>query len=209
MIENCKKCGTRTLEFEFSDEQRLWLSYYLEQEFYSWALKILKDEFGYSHADAKCILIHYNFPYGTCIKCKRDGLEGERVECPHCQAFNYNYKAETPFDIHFCSKLEYSLAFSELDNEDVKGYWCDGVDHHPQDLKSLARSNILRDKTISTKAWIGTDGQENYDMHIFFGELSLEKCSNGEGFESCIPEGNCQDWIKIDPSGKWIEVELL
>lgn len=209
MIEKCSKCGTPTLEFEFSDEQRIQVSACLEQEIDSWAFYIIKNEYGYSHRDSKLILLHYNSPYGRCIKCEKEGLEGECVECPHCKAFNYNYNAETPFDKDFCARLEYNLSFSELENEKVKDYWCDGVDHLPQDIKSLARSNILRDKVISTKAWIGTDGQGIYDMHVFFGEQSLEYCRKGERLESCIPTGNYKDWIQIDPAGKWIEIELL
>jgi len=45
-------------------------------------------------------------------------------------------------------------------------------------------------------------------MKIFFGENSLENYQQNRSIVDCIPINNFQNWIKIDPDLKTIQVKL-
>jgi hypothetical protein len=207
MTANCKKCGWEIVDLNFSEEQRLEICGLIEQDLKLFAVNKLISDFGIGHARAKGIVLHLN-KFGKCHNCNFVDLKGEYAECPKCKSFNYNLKIETSFNHDFCSHLEHKLDFNQLDNSKVKGFWCDGVDHFTSDLKSLAKSHIQNNKMIKTKAWIGLDGQEEYEMTIRFGEKSIANYKNDLSLIDCIPDNSCGDWIKIEPDRKEIEIKL-
>lgn len=207
MTTKCTRCGWEIADLKFSEEQRLEIWGLIEQDLKLFAVKKMISDFGISHASAKGIVSHLN-KFGKCHRCNFDDLKGEYVECPKCKSFNYNLKIETSFNQEFCSHLEHKLDFDQLDNSKVKGFWCDGIDHLTFDLKSLTKSNIEKSKMIKTKAWIGLNGQEEYEMTVRFGEKSIENYKTDLSLIDCIPDNNYGDWIKIEPERKEIEIKL-
>lgn len=208
MNRNCSRCGNEIIELNLSDEQVVEIWGLQRQDLKLFIVKKFKDEFGFSHSEAKFIMDHLNPEIGQCQRCDFDGLDGEYVDCPKCKAFNYNVNLESPFNQDFCSQLEYSLDFEQLDREDLKGYWCDGVDHLPKDIKSLAKSRIEKERTIVTKAWIGRDGQGEYEMTINLGGDFIKAYMSDSNLLASIPGREEKGWIDVDTEQRKVEIKL-
>lgn len=131
MNRNCSRCENEIVNLNLSDEQAVEIWGLQRQDLKLFIVKKLKDEFEYSHREAKIIMDHLNPEIGRCQRCDYDQLGGEYVDCPKCKAFNCNMNFEPPFNEGFCTQLEYSLDFEQLEREDLKGFWCDGIDHIP------------------------------------------------------------------------------
>ncbi len=205
---NCAKCKWEIVDLKLTDQQRIALWGCLAQDMKLFAVKQLLDD-GFSHRDAKGIVDHLNEKHGKCTRCSFDELKGEAVVCPKCKAFNYNLDLEPSFNQEFCTHLEYKIDFDQLENDQIKGYWCDGVDHIPYDINDLTKQSIQQRKTIKTKAWAGKDGQTIHQMTILFGERSVEHYISGKNLVECIPSEDCKMWVKTDPENKQIEIKLL
>ena len=205
----CKKCTNEIPELNFSEEILLEMRSLAAQDMKLFLVKMLLiDELGVSHKDAKIIADHLNPKHGTCLRCEFDQLEGENAECPQCGVFNYNLD-EPPFNQAFCDRLEYALDFDQLNQENVRGFWCDGVSAYPFDAKSLSKGNIQNNKEIITEARMGKSGQDRYRMTIQFGPKALEYYERGLNLEHCIPESDYKYWIKVDPdvAEVWVRLE--
>lgn len=109
----------------------------------------------------------------------------------------------------FCTRLEYHLeaTFEKSNREDLKGFWCDGVSE-PLLEKQLSKKYVNDNRKIVTKAWIGKDGQTEYEMTIHFGKYTLRRYSKGTALTDCLPSDETMDWIDIDTKNKTIEVRL-
>lgn len=208
MNKKCKRCNWEIAQLNLTEEQRLEIRSLLNQDLKMFAIQQLNQNLRISLTEAKGIILHLHKGFGKCIQCNFDDLKEENTECPKCKAFNYNLKIQTPFNEEFCTHLERKLDFDNLDDDSVKGFWCDGVDHSPSDAKSLSKVNLEKNKVITTTAWIGKDGQDIYHMEISFGEMSIENYLQGKSLINCIPEGNFKDWIEIDLNSKTIRVKL-
>ncbi|MFK7908797.1 MAG: hypothetical protein AB8B69_26950 [Chitinophagales bacterium] len=208
MNAKCKKCQWGIIELNLSEEQKLEILGLINQDLKMFAIKKLYQELNISLKDAKGIVLHLNKDFGKCIRCNFDELSEENIECPKCKAFSYNLKVDVPFNMEFCSILEHSLNFEELEDEGVKGFWCDGIDHMPRDMKSLSRANLEENKLIKTKAWIGKDGQGEYEMTINLGGQSIENYQLNRSLVNCIPDNNFKEWVIIEPEKKEIQVFL-
>jgi hypothetical protein len=208
MTANCKKCGWQVEKVDLSEETALEIWGLVIQEAKLFAVKKLREEFGFDHNKAKGITAHFNPEYGKCHTCNYSELDREYIECPNCKAFNYNLKVEPPFHKDFCAALEYKLDFSQFKNENIKNLWCDGIDHLPIDIKSLSIGNLKQKTFIKTKAWIGRDGQGKYEMTIHFGPAALSNYIERKDLHECIPEAASEEWIKIYPERKQIEITL-
>lgn len=160
-----------------------------------------------AHREAKIIVDHLNKEYGKCGRCDYNDLDKECTECPKCGAFNYNLK-EPIFNQNFCSLLEYSLPFEQLEDESLHGFWCDGIDPIPHDIENLALKKLKQNRSVKTRAWTGVSGQEIYEMTILFGEQSINRFENELSLEDCIYSENADDWIKVEPNEKRIEIKL-
>lgn len=204
---NCKKCGNDINELDLTEEQKLEIWGMVKQGLKLFATKKMIDDFGFSHKEAKVIISHINLEHGKCNYCENDELDSENIECQKCGAFNYNF-TEPVFNSEFCSSLEYSLDFDNLGIDSVVGYWCDGVDCYPNDLKSLSKENIKKHKKIVTRAWVGKGGQGIYEMTIKFGKQSIHNYVNELSLIDCIPDGKHKTWIKIGPEKNIIQVSL-
>lgn len=207
-MNNCKRCGNTVKRLVFSADQRLELWGLLVQNLDLFAIKKIVDEFLLSQEEAKIVLAHFNTGLGQCHRCNFENLQVENTECPKCHAFNYNVAVSPLFNQTFCAHLEWSLSFEELEDDRIRGFWCDGVDHLPIDIRNLSKTQIRKNRTIKTKAWIGKDGQSIYEMTIKLGEQSLENYERDQNLLDCIPKENCKEWIKISPTDRHIEIQL-
>jgi hypothetical protein len=207
MITTCKRCKNYIPSIDFTEEKMLELWGLVYQDLKLFAVKKLIDELGTSHRDAKTIVDHMNGNYGKCRRCNFEELDGENVECPKCGTFNYNIK-EPVFNQDFCSLLEYSIPFDQLEDESVRNFWCDGVDPIPFDIKNLALENLKLHRRIKTRAWTGVSGQEIYEMTIHFGNKSIKCFEQKLSLDECIYSENADNWVKVNPDEKTIEIKL-
>jgi hypothetical protein len=114
------------------------------------------------------------------------------------------------FNENFCNHLEYhlGLTFENSDRQDLNGFWCDGISWNPTSDNQLTKKSVNDIRQIVTKAWIGKDGQDEYEMKIRFGKYSLRRYSKGTEMIGCIPSSDSMDWIDIEPEHKKIEIRL-
>ena len=61
---------------------------------------------------------------------------------------------------------------------------------------------------LVTMAYIGQDGQDEFEMVIKFGKYALRRYAKGREMIDCIPESNSLNWITIDKENKYIEIQL-
>lgn len=208
MNKKCNRCNWEIAPLNLTEKQRLEIWSLLNQDLKLFAIQELRQSLKINLTDAKGIVLHLNKEFGKCIRCNFEDLKEEKMECPKCKSFNYNLKIYSSFNQEFCSHLAWELDFDELDNERVKGFWCDGVDHIPSDIKSLFKANFEKNKVIRTNAWIGKDGQDIYQMEISFGEISIRNYLQNKSLIDCIPQNNFKDWIEINPNSKTIKAKL-
>jgi hypothetical protein len=93
-------------------------------------------------------------------------------------------KSRYPFNEDFCVYLEchLSLVFKNFEDDEVKFFWCDGIAMTLVEGQLSAKS-VNDTRKIVTKAWIGTDGQGEYEMTINFGPKALSRYAPGIGSE--------------------------
>jgi len=114
------------------------------------------------------------------------------------------------FNENFCTHLEYHLGqtFENSDRQDLNGFWCDGISWDPIPDNQLTKKSVNDTRQIVTKAWIGKDGQDEYEMTIRFGQYALRLYAKGTEMMDCIPSSDSMDWIDIEPENKRIEIRL-
>jgi hypothetical protein len=119
------------------------------------------------------------------------------------------------FNEDFCTYLEFYLTeiFANSVDQELQSFWCDGVSwapyhNHKVNHEYLSYQNVSEKHKIVTTAWIGTTGQDLYEMTIELGENALERYKNEKSMIDCIPDKEVTDWIDIDPEGKTIKIRL-
>ncbi|MCB9198184.1 MAG: hypothetical protein H6600_06985 [Flavobacteriales bacterium] len=207
MTKTCTKCKNEIPDLNLTEEARLKLYGLIYQDLKLFAVKQIMDEQKVAHREAKIIVDHLNKKYGKCGRCDYSELDKESIECPKCGAFNYNMK-EPIFNQDFCSLLEFSLPFDQLEDESLRGFWCDGIDPIPHDIENLSLKKLKQNRSVRTRAWTGVSGQEIYEMTILFGEQSIYRFEQELSLEDCIYSENADDWIKVDKNNKRIEIKL-
>lgn len=117
---------------------------------------------------------------------------------------------ENPISENFCTSLEYLLCetFQKSDRPDLKGFWCDGVSWDSIPDRQLTKNSINDTQKIITKAWIGKNGQDEYEMTIQFGKYALKLFAEGTEIIECIPSTESMDWIDINIEKKKIKLRL-
>jgi hypothetical protein len=113
------------------------------------------------------------------------------------------------FNEEFCSELEYRLTrfFAQSADSKLKGLWCDGIlmpSEDSQSIKGKANDRL----TILTKAWLGSDGQGEYEMIIRLGQCALRRHAEGANLAECIPGEESVDWVTVNMDKKTIELQL-
>lgn len=112
-------------------------------------------------------------------------------------------------DQDFCEILEYKIseALENIDNEEAKGFWCDGVLLSEPD-KYYSQKLINDRRQVKMKAYVGKDGQGDYSLTLKLGNKALSKYTRNLDIAGCIPQGDFEKWFKIDTVKKEIEVQL-
>lgn len=208
--KRCKVCNKEVIQLSLTAQKQYYLFGVMKQDFKLFATNRLCAEFGLYPSQAETVIEHLNTPYGKCINCEYDTLKEENVECPKCGKLNYNLSdpflniklnTHKEWCFSFCSHLEWSLNFEELDNKEVKHYWCSGIE-------SFETEEIVSKGELTTKAWIGNDGKGIYKMKIIFGTKSVTNFKNGKSLIDCIPKKGASKWIFIKPKSNEITLEL-
>ncbi len=113
------------------------------------------------------------------------------------------------FNEDFCAELEYHLTrtFNQSDDKSLRGFWCDGILMPTNDLQ-LTKKSINDKRKIVTKAFLGYDGQDEYEMTINFGQYSLRRYAKGTDLSDSLPNEDTMDWVSLDMKSKTIELKL-
>jgi hypothetical protein len=113
------------------------------------------------------------------------------------------------FNEDFCAQLEYHLTrtFKMYNYINLRGFWCDGILVPTNDLQ-LTKKNINDKRKIVTKAWLGYDGQDKYEMTIYFGQYSLRRYAKGNDLSDCLPSEDTMEWVSLDMNSRTIELQL-
>jgi hypothetical protein len=99
----------------------------------------------------------------------------------------------------FCEFLAYKLgpAFEHSDNEEVRGFWCDGILLSEPD-QSYSKKFINDNGQIILKAFIGKDGQIEYQLKLIFGRKALSRYARDLEISVCVPDPLTPVWFTID-----------
>ena len=113
------------------------------------------------------------------------------------------------FNENFCLQLEYHLArtFAKSEDKELNCFWCDGI-QMPFIDSQVTKKSVNDTRKIVTKAWLGYDGQGEYEMTINFGPRSLGRYEKGADLTDCVPSDESMDWITLDIEGKTIALQL-
>ena len=209
MLYFCKRCNTTVEIPDISKEQRHKILLLAADQQQLQAIKMLREYTRCDLVKAKAFVLHIN-PTGRCHRCKFDALEGECVTCPKCGAFNLNWSFASIFDEDFCSKLEYTLtwALKNSTEENLKDFWCDGVLPVSYDTNHAVQSSDSQTVKFTTSAFLGKDGQEQYQLDIILGPASHAAFLKNEPIVAFIPSPEHTDWIAIDVKKKVAVVVL-
>jgi hypothetical protein len=112
-------------------------------------------------------------------------------------------------DQNFCETLEYKIseALENIDDENVKGFWCDGVFLSEPD-NYYSQKFINDNRHVKMKAYVGKDGQSAYGLTLKFGNKAFSKYARNLNIIECIPQGEFEKWFRIDTSKQEIEIQL-
>jgi len=114
-------------------------------------------------------------------------------------------KIDESFNQEFCDYLEYHLSkiFRNSSDKAIRKLWCDGII-----FGTFSKKEVNCKREINTTAWIGEDGQGEYEMKIKFGKYSLRRYAKGASMIDSIPDSNLAEWIDIDIENNQIELQL-
>jgi hypothetical protein len=112
-------------------------------------------------------------------------------------------------DQDFCEFLEYKIckALVHSDNDQIKGFWCDGVLLNQPD-NTYSQEFIKDSKQIKLKAFIGNDGQTEYELTLKFGNRALIRFAKNLDIKECVPSPENHNWFALDTEQNRIEIQL-
>ena len=112
------------------------------------------------------------------------------------------------FNQDFCSHLEFHLTRTFKSSEDIKvsSIWCDGISDLALDK---SKKYVNDNRRLQTIAWIGLDGQSEFEMTIYFGPKSLSNYAKDLDLKDCIPSEASMAWVKLDINNRTIELHLI
>lgn len=112
-------------------------------------------------------------------------------------------------DQSFCKMLEYKIceALENISDEEVKGFWCDGVLLLEPDNYYLQKF-INDTRQTKLKAFVGKDGQGVYSLTLKFGKKALSRYARNLDIADCIPQTDFDKWLGIDTSKQELEIQL-
>jgi hypothetical protein len=112
-------------------------------------------------------------------------------------------------DQDFCEFLEFKICkvFEHIDNEQIKGFWCDGVLLDQPD-NAYSQKIVNDNRQVKLKAFIGKDGQTEYELTLRFGNRALSRYARNLDIKECVPNLDKQNWFDIDTKRNKIEIQL-
>lgn len=112
-------------------------------------------------------------------------------------------------DQDFCEFLEYGIckALKHADNEEIKGFWCDGVLLSEPDIY-YSQKFVNDNRELKLKAFIGKDGQSVYELTLKLGNKALSRFAGNLDIKECVPGPGKQNWFDIDTRRNKIEITL-
>jgi hypothetical protein len=112
-------------------------------------------------------------------------------------------------DRDLCEYLEYEItkSFEYSDNEQIKGFWCDGVLINQPD-SNYSQKFVNDNRQAILKAFIGKDGQTEYELTLKFGNKALSRYARNLDIKECLPNPDKQNWFDIDTKRNKIEIQL-
>ena len=110
-------------------------------------------------------------------------------------------------DQDFCDFLEYEIckAFKRSEDKAVKGFWCDGIAFSQPD-SCYSQKFVSDNREIKLKAFIGTDGQTEYELTLKLGNRALSQFAKNLDIKTCLPKPDKQNWFNIDLKRNKIEI---
>ena len=111
-------------------------------------------------------------------------------------------------DENFFSVLEYEICkmLKNSDQKHINTLWCDGV--LPSDPMVYSKKYVNDYQTISLKAFMGTDGQTEYELLLKFGPMALSKFARDLSIQECIPKPDEPEGHSIDVKNKKMYIQL-
>ena len=112
-------------------------------------------------------------------------------------------------DQDFCQYLEFEICkvFEHSNNEQIKSFWCDGVVLNQTD-NEYSQKYVNDNRQVLLKAFIGKDGQTEYELTLKFGDKALSRFVRNLDIKECVPKPDRQHWFIIDTKQNKIEIQL-
>jgi len=116
---------------------------------------------------------------------------------------------KTMLDENFCVFLEYTIceAFEHSENEQIKGFWCDGILLNQSEY-TYSQKFVNDNRQVKLKAFIGKDGQTEYELILRFGRKALSRYARNLDIKECVPSPEDSFFFDIDTKHKRIEIQL-
>ena len=112
-------------------------------------------------------------------------------------------------DKEFCEFLEYRICkfLEHSDNLETKGFWCDGVSL-PELEKHYFKKYVHDNRQVILKAYLGKDGQTEYELILKFGRKALNKYAKNADIQACMPSSDNVNWLNINITKRTIDIQL-
>ncbi|MDI3320785.1 hypothetical protein [Pinibacter soli] len=111
-------------------------------------------------------------------------------------------------DNKFCwfLELEISNALASSKDDNLKGFWCDGV-LLPTFENDYSKKFVNDSRQITMTAFIGLTGQDQYELILRFGPTALSKYARDLDISECIPKDKTDEWFYIDLKEKTVIIQ--
>ena len=112
-------------------------------------------------------------------------------------------------NIEFCEYLEFQIskALKNSVSEEINGFWCDGIILKQPDI-FYSQKTVNDKKQVILKAFIGKDGQSEYELTLKFGKNSLSRFARNLDIKECIPNPEKPIFFDIDINLNKIKIDL-
>ena len=110
-------------------------------------------------------------------------------------------------DENFCEFLEYEICKVLQSLDQPTDFWCDGVLKSQSDY-SYSKKFVNDNRKMTFKAFIGKDGQQEYELTLKFGSKALSRFARNLDIKECLSNPRHPDWVNIDIERKIIVIQL-
>ena len=109
----------------------------------------------------------------------------------------------------FCKFLERQIekVFASASADNIKHFCCDGI-LLPTFENEYSKKFVNDNRKVTMTAFIGTSGQDRYELTLNFGSKSLSKYSRDLELFECMPSSERDNWFDINTESKQIIIQL-